>query len=34
MMEMGRFDVIRKSTLFRLAMGNNPKRNKKEVDDL
>ncbi|GFR74404.1 mitochondrial putative transcription factor A [Elysia marginata] len=34
MMELGRFDVIRKSTLLRLAMGNNPKKNKTDVDDL
>ncbi|GFO28631.1 mitochondrial putative transcription factor a [Plakobranchus ocellatus] len=34
MMELGRFDVIRKSTLLRLAMGNKPKKSKKEVEDL
>ncbi|RUS86157.1 hypothetical protein EGW08_006105 [Elysia chlorotica] len=34
MMEMGRFDVIRKSTLLRLAMGNKSKKNQKEVEEL
>ncbi|KAK3801982.1 hypothetical protein RRG08_064576 [Elysia crispata] len=34
MMEMGRFDVIRKSTLLRLAMGNNPKKSKKDIEEL
>lgn len=36
MMELGRFDVIRKSTLMRLAMGNKPKKSKKlaETEEL